>query len=179
VGTTVLAEKSVVRLLSRGYDLQLRISADASMGGYGNRTNILHCVPAKGTPTLNLAIGWKWALGFTANQDGSMALKSVDEITEMLALSIVKIHPYSRTVRGGMIQRRMVDVELRIRLSSLGIASLNSRLHSVSNFIVYRKLAKSVSTGTSGGRSVLILLHKCKVARYLLRMIRWFSYGCP
>jgi len=39
------------------------------MGGYGNRTNIC-IVPAKGTPTFNLAIGeMEW--WDSANQDGA------------------------------------------------------------------------------------------------------------
>jgi len=74
-----------------------------------------------------------------------MALKSVDEITGML----LSIENYPSTREWDEYKGAWVDVELRIRLSSLGIASQLSEQHGwlpFPNFISSTVNQKSVSS---------------------------------
>ncbi|KYC41857.1 dihydroxyacetone kinase [Scytonema hofmannii PCC 7110] len=118
VGTTVLAEKIVGAAAQQGYDLQkvVDLCRQVNLNGRSMGIALSSCtVPAKGTPTFELG-DREIEMGIGIHGEPGRerrAFVSVDEITEMLALSIIEDTPYSRTVREWDEEKgEWVDVEL-------------------------------------------------------------------
>jgi len=153
VGTTVLAEKICGAAAERGYDLQqvMDLCRRVNLNGRSMGLALTSCtVPAKGTPTFTLGDNeMEMGIGIHGEPGRErMAQKSADEMTEMLALSIIEDSTYSRTVRewdedGG----EWVDVELidqPFQRSDRVLAFVNSMGGTPISelYIVYRKLAE-------------------------------------
>ncbi len=151
VGTTVLAEKICGAAAEKGYDLKqvAELCRKVNINGRSMGMALTSCtVPAAGKPTFELAedemeigIGIHGEPGRTR-----MKLKSADEITEMLALSIIEDEAYTRTVREWDLEREeWVDVEMTDPPFQSGdkvLAFVNSMGGTplIELFIIYRKL---------------------------------------
>ncbi|MDJ0713266.1 MAG: dihydroxyacetone kinase subunit DhaK [Prochloraceae cyanobacterium] len=104
VGTTVLAEKICGAAAEKGYDLtQLaNLCRQVNLNGRSMGMALTSCItPAKGSPTFELPEE-EIEVGIGIHGEPGrerMSVKSADEITEMLALSIIKDTGYTRTVR--------------------------------------------------------------------------------
>ena len=151
VGTTVLAEKICGAAAEKGYDLKqvAELCRKVNINGRSMGMALTSCtVPAAGKPTFELAedemeigIGIHGEPGRTR-----MKLKSADEITEMLALSIIEDEAYTRTVREWDLEREeWVDVEMTDPPFQSGdkvLAFVNSMGGTplIELFIIYRQL---------------------------------------
>lgn len=153
VGTTLLAEKICGAAAEQGYDLQqvADLCRRVNLNGRSMGVALTSCtVPAKGTPTFELGESdLEMGIGIHGEPGRErMALKSVDQITEMLALSIIEDSPYSRTVREWHEDKgEWVDVELTNPPFQQGdrvLAFVNSMGGTPISelYIVYRKLAE-------------------------------------
>lgn len=118
VGTTVLAEKICGAAAQQRYDLQqvADLCRQVNLNGLSMGIALSSCtVPAKGTPTFELS-DREIEIGIGIHGEPGRerrAFVPVDEITEMLAISIIEDAPYSRTVREWNEQKdEWVDVEL-------------------------------------------------------------------
>ncbi len=104
VGTTVLAEKICGAAAEAGYGLiqVADLCRKVNMNGRSMGMALTSCtVPASGKPTFDLPED-EMEIGIGIHGEPGrqrMKVKSADEITEMLALSIIEDPPYSRTVR--------------------------------------------------------------------------------
>jgi phosphoenolpyruvate---glycerone phosphotransferase subunit DhaK len=104
VGTTVLAEKICGAAAEQGYNLQqlAQLCRRVNLNGRSMGIALTSCtVPAKGTPTFELG-NQEIEMGIGIHGEPGrerMSMKSADEITEILALSIIEDGSYSRTVR--------------------------------------------------------------------------------
>ena len=104
VGTTVLAEKICGAAAEQGYGLQqlAQLCRRVNLNGRSMGMALTSCtVPAKGTPTFELG-DREMEIGIGIHGEPGrqrMPIKSADEITQMLALSIIEDSPYSRIVR--------------------------------------------------------------------------------
>jgi dihydroxyacetone kinase-like protein len=104
VGTTVLAEKICGGAAEAGYDLKkvAGLCRKVNVNGRSMGMALTSCtVPAKGEPTFDLPED-EMEIGIGIHGEPGrerMKVKSADEITEMLALSIIEDKAYSRTVR--------------------------------------------------------------------------------
>lgn len=153
VGTTVLAEKICGAAAEKGYNLQqvADLCRRVNLNGRSMGMALTSCtVPAKGTPTFELG-DRDMEIGIGIHGEPGrvrMPLKSVDEITEMLAMSIIEDAPYSRTVREwDEDQGEWVDIEQidpTFRQGDRVLAFVNSMGGTPLSelYIVYRKLAK-------------------------------------
>jgi dihydroxyacetone kinase-like protein len=153
VGTTVLAEKICGAAAQQGYDLQriADLCRRVNLNGRSLGIALTSCtVPAKGTPTFELG-NQEIEMGIGIHGEPGrdrMTLKSADEITEMLALSIIEDAPYTRTVREWDEEKgEWVDVELIDPAFEKGdklLAFVNSMGGTPISelYIVYRKLAE-------------------------------------
>ncbi len=153
VGTTVLAEKICGAAAEKGYDLKrlADLCRRVNINGRSMGMALTSCiVPVKGTPTFELGDD-EMEIGIGIHGEPGrerMKLKTADEITEMLALSIIEDPPYSRTVREWDDEKgEWVDVELTDPPFQSGdrvLAFVNSMGGTpVSElYIVYRKLAE-------------------------------------
>ena len=104
VGTTVLAEKVCGAAAERGYDLD-RLSAlcrKVSSAGRSMGMALTSCtVPAKGSPTFTLGAD-EMEIGIGIHGEPGrkrVPLARADEVTEMLATTILQDPAYRRTVR--------------------------------------------------------------------------------
>ncbi|MDQ4079065.1 MAG: dihydroxyacetone kinase subunit DhaK [Chloroflexota bacterium] len=104
VGTTVLAEKICGAAAAEGYDLDRladlcrKVNINGRSMGMALTSGV---VPAKGTPTFDLAEN-EMEIGIGIHGEPGqerMELRSADEITEMLAMNIIEDEAYTRTVR--------------------------------------------------------------------------------
>ena len=132
VGTTVLAEKICGAAAEQGYGLQQVADLCAKVNHHGRSMGIAltSCtVPAKGSPTFELGNA-EVEMGCGIHGEPGrqrIAMATADEITEMLALSIIEDPAYTRTVRQWDEQQdEWVDVELT-----------DSPLESGSNVLVF------------------------------------------
>lgn len=153
VGTTVLAEKICGGAAEAGYDLMklANLCRKVNMNGRSMGMALTSCtVPAKGAPTFDLPED-EMEIGIGIHGEPGrerMKVKTADEITEMLALSIIEDGPYTRTVREFDLEKgQWVDVELTDPPFQSGdevIAFVNSMGGTpVSElYAVYRKLAE-------------------------------------
>ncbi|HEY9634677.1 MAG TPA: dihydroxyacetone kinase subunit DhaK [Coleofasciculaceae cyanobacterium] len=104
VGTTVLAEKICGAAAQQGYDLQqlANLCRQVNINGRSMGMALTSCtVPANGSPTFNLGDD-EIEVGIGIHGEPGrqrIALKSADQITEMLAISIIEDSAYTRTVR--------------------------------------------------------------------------------
>jgi phosphoenolpyruvate---glycerone phosphotransferase subunit DhaK len=153
VGTTVLAEKICGAAAQQGYDLQqvASLCRRVNVNGRSMGMALTSCtVPARGTPTFELDES-EIEIGIGIHGEPGRerrAIAPVDEITEMLALSIIEDESYSRTIREWDLQKgEWVDIELTDPLFQQGdqvLAFVNSMGGTpVSElYIVYRKLVE-------------------------------------
>jgi dihydroxyacetone kinase-like protein len=118
VGTTVLAEKICGAAAQQGYDLKqlAELCRKVNLNGRSMGMALTSCtVPAKGSPTFSLGDD-EIEVGIGIHGEPGrqrMSLKSADEITEMLATSIIEDSAYSRTVREWDAEKgEWVEVEL-------------------------------------------------------------------
>jgi phosphoenolpyruvate---glycerone phosphotransferase subunit DhaK len=153
VGTTVLAEKICGAAAAAGYDL-LQVAdlcRRVNLNGRSMGMALTSCsVPAKGSPTFSLG-DREMEIGIGIHGEPGrerMLLKSVDEITEILTLSIIKDSSYSRTVREwNETQGEWVDLELvnsDFKSGDRVLAFVNGMGGTPLSelYIVYRKLAE-------------------------------------
>ncbi|HLF88825.1 MAG TPA: dihydroxyacetone kinase subunit DhaK [Anaerolineales bacterium] len=104
VGTTVLAEKISGAAAEAGYNLKQvsDVCRKVNINGRSMGVALTSCtVPAAGKPTFDLP-GDEMEIGIGIHgEPGSqrMKMKAADEITEMMALSIIEDGAYTRTVR--------------------------------------------------------------------------------
>lgn len=153
VGTTVLAEKICGAAAQQGYDLHkiAQLCRHVNTNGRSMGMALTSCtVPVKGTPTFQLG-DREIEMGIGIHGEPGrkrMNLKSADEITEMLALSIIEDAPYTRTVREwDQDKDEWVDVELINPVFQQGdkvLAFVNSMGGTPISelYIIYRKLAE-------------------------------------
>lgn len=153
VGTTVLAEKIVGAAAEAGYSLEQCADLCRKVNQYGRSMGmaLTSCtVPAAGKPTFELGEN-EMEIGIGIHGEPGqkrMQLKTADEVTEMMALEIIKDPSYSRTVREwDNEQGNWVDVALTDEPFQSGdqvIAFVNSMGGTpVSElYAVYRKLAE-------------------------------------
>jgi phosphoenolpyruvate---glycerone phosphotransferase subunit DhaK len=153
VGTTVLAEKICGAAAADGYNLPqvADLCRRVNLNGRSMGIALTSCtVPTKGSPTFSLG-DREMEIGIGIHGEPGrerMPLKSVDEITEILALSIINDRRYSRTVREwDETQEEWVDVELvnsEFKSSDRVLAFVNGMGGTPLSelYIVYRKLAE-------------------------------------
>ncbi|MGL5921522.1 dihydroxyacetone kinase subunit DhaK [Chroococcidiopsis sp.] len=153
VGTTVLAEKICGAAAADGYNLPqvADFCRRVNLNGRSMGMALTSCtVPTKGSPTFSLS-DREMEIGIGIHGEPGrerMSLKSVDEITEILALSIINDRPYSRTVREwDETQEEWVDVELvnsEFKSGDRMLAFVNGMGGTPLSelYIVYRKLAE-------------------------------------
>ena len=104
VGTTLLAEKICGAAAEQGYSLKdiSHLCRRVNINGRSMGMALTSCTtPAKGTPTFEIG-EQEIEMGIGIHGEPGqkrMTLKSVDEITEMMALSIIEDLSYRRTVR--------------------------------------------------------------------------------
>ena len=153
VGTTVLAEKICGAAAQKGYDLQqlADLCRKVNLNGRSMGMALTSCItPAKGSPTFELG-DREMEVGIGIHGEPGrrrINLTSADEITEMLALSIIQDTDYTRTVREWDEDRgEWLDLELRDPLWQKGdavLAFVNGMGGTpVSElYVVYRQLVK-------------------------------------
>jgi dihydroxyacetone kinase-like protein len=151
VGTTVLAEKIVGAAAEKGYSLQEigDLCRKVNVNGRSMGMALTPCtVPQAGEPTFELAED-EMEIGIGIHGEPGrhrMELKLADEITEMMALSIIEDEAYSRTVREwDMDKEEWVEVELvdpPFQAGDQVLAFVNSMggTPAIELPIVYRKL---------------------------------------
>ena len=153
VGTTVLAEKICGAAAAEGYSLPqvADLCRRVNLNGRSMGMALTSCtVPTKGSPTFSLG-DREMEIGIGIHGEPGrerMPLKSVNEITEILTLSIIKDSPYSRTVREwNEAKEEWIDVELvnsEIESGDRVLAFVNGMGGTPLSelYIVYRKLAE-------------------------------------
>ncbi|NES81972.1 MAG: dihydroxyacetone kinase subunit DhaK [Moorea sp. SIO2B7] len=118
VGTTVLAEKICGAAAEQGYNLQqlANLCRKVNINGRSMGMALTSCTtPAKGSPTFDLGeTEIEVGIGIHGEPGSErMSIKSADEITEILALSIIEDPVYTRTVREwDQNKAEWVDLEL-------------------------------------------------------------------
>jgi dihydroxyacetone kinase-like protein len=152
VGTTVLAEKICGAAAEQGYALKqvADLCRRVNLNGRSMGIALTSCtVPAKGTPTFELGED-EMEIGIGIHGEPGrkrMKIKTADEITEMLALSIIEDPTYTRTVREWDDDKgEWVDVELKdppFKSGDRVLAFVNSMggTPMAELYVVYRKLA--------------------------------------
>lgn len=153
VGTTILAEKICGAAAEQGYDLQQIADLCRRVNLHGRSMGIAlsSCtVPAKGSPTFELG-DREIELGIGIHGEPGRertTLKSVNEITEILAQTIIDDTDYRRTVREwDEATGEWADVELISSALQKGdrlLAFVNSMGGTPISelYLVYRKLAE-------------------------------------
>jgi dihydroxyacetone kinase-like protein len=118
VGTTVLAEKIVGAAAEKGYDLEALadLCRKVNMHGRSMGVALTPCtVPTAGEPTFELEDD-EMEIGIGIHGEPGrkrMELKPVDEITEMLAVSIIEDGEYTRTIREWDLDKEeWVEIEM-------------------------------------------------------------------
>lgn len=118
VGTTVLAEKICGAAAEQGYDLKqlANLCRNVNLNGRSMGMALTSCTtPAKGSPTFNLGEA-EIEVGIGIHGEPGrerLSIKSADEITELLTLSILEDINYHRTVREWDIEKaEWIELEL-------------------------------------------------------------------
>jgi len=152
-GTTVLAEKIVGAAAERGYDLTklADLARRVNINGRSMGMALTSCtVPAKGTPTFELGED-EIEIGIGIHGEPGrhrMKIRPADEITEMLALSIIEDPAYSRVVRewdeekGGWVDVELTDPPFQAGDRVLAFVNSMGGTPVSELYIVYRKLAE-------------------------------------
>jgi phosphoenolpyruvate---glycerone phosphotransferase subunit DhaK len=153
VGTTILAEKICGAAAQQSYDLPqiANLCRKVNLNGRSMGMALTSCtVPAKGSPTFELGED-EIEVGIGIHGEPGrqrMPMKSVDEITEMLAISIIEDAAYTRTAREWDADKgEWQEVELTNPPFQSGdsiLAFVNSMGGTPLSelYIVYRKLAE-------------------------------------
>ncbi len=153
VGTTVLAEKICGAAAERGYDLKklADLCRRVNINGRSMGMALTSCiVPAKGTPTFDLGED-EMEIGIGIHGEPGrerMKLKPADEITEMLALSIIEDPEYTRIVRewddekGEWVDVELVDPPFQPGDKVLAFVNSMGGTPVAELYVVYRKLAE-------------------------------------
>ncbi|MGD1712557.1 dihydroxyacetone kinase subunit DhaK [Dapis sp. BLCC M172] len=153
VGTTVLAEKICGAAAETGYDLKqiAHLCRKVNLNGRSMGMALTSCTtPAKGSPTFELGNNEiEFGIGIHGEPGRErMAMKSADEIAEMLAINIIEDVGYSRMVRewdevkGEWQEVELIDSpfepgdRLLAFVNSMGGTPISEL------YIVYRKLAE-------------------------------------
>ncbi|MBD2043622.1 dihydroxyacetone kinase subunit DhaK [Microcoleus sp. FACHB-672] len=153
VGTTILAEKICGAAAEAGYNLQqiADLCRHVNLNGRSMGMALTSCtVPAKGSPTFNLGDDEiEMGIGIHGEPGRQrMAIKSADEITEMLAVSIIEDSNYTRTLRewdadkGDWVEVELSDPPLQSGDSVLAFVNGMGGTPFSELYIVYRQLAK-------------------------------------
>lgn len=153
VGTTVLAEKICGAAAQQGYDLRqlAQLCRKVNLNGRSMGMALTSCtVPAKGSPTFELSDDQiEVGIGIHGEPGRQrMHLKSADEITEMLTLSIIEDSAYTRTVRewntekGEWGEIQLTDSFLESGDSVLAFVNGMGGTPLSELYIVYRKLSE-------------------------------------
>ncbi len=153
VGVTVLVEKICGAAAAVGYPLnQLAdLCRKVNLNGRSMGMALTSCTtPAKGSPTFNLGDN-EIEVGIGIHGEPGrerLPLKPADEITEMLALSIIDDPAYSRTVRewdetkGDWIELELTDPTFQTGDSVLAFVNSMGGTPVSELYIVYRKLTE-------------------------------------
>ncbi|MBD1939580.1 dihydroxyacetone kinase subunit DhaK [Microcoleus sp. FACHB-68] len=153
VGTTILAEKICGAAAEAGYNLQqiADLCRHVNLNGRSMGMALTSCtVPAKGSPTFNLGDDEiEMGIGIHGEPGRQrVPVKSADEITEMLAVSIIEDSNYTRTLRewdankGEWVEVELSDPPLQSGDSVLAFVNGMGGTPLSELYIVYRHLAK-------------------------------------
>jgi dihydroxyacetone kinase-like protein len=157
VGATVLIEKIVGAAAEAGYDLDqcAGLARKANINGRSIGIALTSCiVPAAGKPTFDLGDDeFEFGVGIHGEPGRKrFTMKSVDEITEMMAAAILDDEAYSRTVRewdnvnGDWVDKALTDPpfaagdEVIAFVNSMGGTPVGEL------YAIYRKLAQICET---------------------------------
>jgi dihydroxyacetone kinase-like protein len=153
VGTTVLAEKICGAAAQQGYDLKqvANLCRRVNLNGRSMGMALTSCtVPAKGTPTFELG-DREIEIGIGIHGEPGrerMPIRAVDEITEILALSIIEDSSYSRTLRewdedkGEWVDVELIDPKLQAGDRVLAFVNGMGGTPLSELYIVYRQLVE-------------------------------------
>lgn len=153
VGTTVLAEKICGAAAQAGYNLKqlANLCRQVNINGRSMGMALTSCtVPAKGSPTFQLGDD-EMEVGIGIHGEPGrqrMSLKSADEITEMLAISIIEDSAYTRTVRewdadkGEWVEVKLINPPFQSGDSVLAFVNGMGGTPLSELYIIYRKLAE-------------------------------------
>lgn len=153
VGTTVLAEKIGGAAAQQGYDLKqlANLCRKVNLNGRSMGMALTSCtVPAKGSPTFNLGDD-EIEVGIGIHGEPGrqrIPLKSADEITEILATSVIEDLDYTRTVRewdsetGEWVEVELIDSPFQQGDSVLAFVNSMGGTPLSELYIVYRKLVE-------------------------------------
>ena len=151
VGTTVLAEKICGAAAEKGYDLDkvAALCRKVNVNGRSMGMALTSCtVPAAGKPTFDLAED-EMEIGIGIHGEPGrkrMKLQTADEITEMLALSIIDDAAYTRNVRewdeeeGEWADIEMVDPPFQQGDQVLAFVNSMAGTPEIELYIIFRKL---------------------------------------
>lgn len=151
VGTTVLAEKICGAAAEKGYDLKklADLCRKVNINGRSMGMALTSCtMPLAGKPTFDLPED-EMEIGIGIHGEPGrerMKLKTADEVTEMLSLSIIEDETYSRTIREwDEAQGEWADVVLEdppFKTGDQVLAFVNSMAGTpyIELYIIYRKL---------------------------------------
>lgn len=153
VGATVLAEKICGAAAELGYDLDqiANLCRKVNLNGRSMGMALTSCtVPAKGSPTFSLGDDEiEFGIGIHGEPGRQrMSLKSADEITEMLAISIIEDAPYTRTVRewdannGEWLELELTNKPFQKSERILAFVNSMGGTPLSELYIIYRKLAQ-------------------------------------
>ncbi len=152
-GTTVLAEKIVGAAAERGYDLRrlADLARKVNMNGRSMGMALTSCtVPAKGTPTFELGED-EIEIGIGIHGEPGrerMKWRPADEITELLALSIIEDPPYTRKLRefdeekGEWVEVELTDEPFKAGDKVIAMVNGMGGTPIAELYVVYRKLAQ-------------------------------------
>jgi dihydroxyacetone kinase-like protein len=153
VGTTVLAEKICGAAAQQGYDLKqlAELCRKVNLNGHSMGMALTSCtVPAKGSPTFDLgADEIEVGIGIHGEPGRQrISIKSADEITELLASSIIEDSHYTRIVRewdadkGEWVELELTDPSFQSGDSVLAFVNAMGGTPLSELYIIYRKLAE-------------------------------------
>ncbi|MGB3532486.1 MAG: dihydroxyacetone kinase subunit DhaK [Microcoleaceae cyanobacterium] len=153
VGTTILAEKICGAAAVAGYDLNAvaELCRRVNLNGRSLGLGLTSCiVPAKGSPTFQLEENQiEFGIGIHGEPGRErINLKSANELTEMLTLSILEDVGYTRTIRewdNEKAQWREIELtDIPFKTGDHILAFVNSMGGTPLSelYIVYRKLAE-------------------------------------
>ena len=153
VGTTVLAEKIVGAAAEAGHTLEYCAHLCRKVNMYGRSMGmaLTSCtVPAAGKPTFVLGED-EMEIGIGIHGEPGqkrMSMVTVDEITEMMAMEIIKDGPYSRTVRewdqenSAWVDKDLTDEPLKAGDNVIAFVNSMGGTPVSELYAAYRKLAE-------------------------------------
>ncbi|MEL7036116.1 MAG: dihydroxyacetone kinase subunit DhaK [Cyanobacteria bacterium J06592_8] len=153
VGTTVLAEKICGAAAQQGYDLKqlANLCRNVNLSSRSMGMALTSCTtPAKGSPTFNLGEE-EIEVGIGIHGEPGrerLSIKSADEITELLTLSILEDVNYHRIVRewdtekAEWVEQKLTNTPFQTGDSLLAFVNGLGGTPLAELYIVYRKLAQ-------------------------------------